>query len=361
MTIESAQTMRVLRTIPTPWTPYSVMFARDGTRLAIGGGVFYGNGGILMVDLSSDRSELFRCAELPHAKDDWVPAISGVCFSDDDRYLLASSWQARHSYAPTLVFEVSGLHLSHKDTLTMVSPAHRTCPTGVLLSAEYTITRNHGVPPDRALVVHKSPQVLGIHAHNTTQCLTNSHLVVVRNHVITAGRGLALGVTTTHNDYWRPLLEFREADRAVAEGLVSIILQAEAQTPQLIPVQACPEITAIAATPDGEGFLTGGLEGELDRWSWDAGWRQERLRDWTFDSPRVRGICYLCGGHEWVAVSSSGTVDLMAGNARLASWQSPTPGSPRSLAAHPARNGIAIGMKQGGAGDPRGAVDVIEA
>jgi hypothetical protein len=31
--------MQVLRTIATPWAPYAVMFSRDGTRLAVAGGV----------------------------------------------------------------------------------------------------------------------------------------------------------------------------------------------------------------------------------------------------------------------------------------------------------------------------------
>ena len=41
--------MRVVRTLRTPWAPYSVMFSRDGTRLAVGGGSWYGNGVILLL------------------------------------------------------------------------------------------------------------------------------------------------------------------------------------------------------------------------------------------------------------------------------------------------------------------------
>ena len=352
--------MRVLRTVSTPWTPYSVMFSRDGTRLAIGGGVFYGNGGILMVDLASESTELFRCEGLPHAQDDWVPAVSGVCFSDDDQYLAASSWRGRHGYAPAVLFEVSGLTLTHRSTLNDVPQGFNVCPTGILLFEEYTITRNHRALPAEALVVRESPQELGNRANNTAQHLTNSHLVVARGQVITAGRGLPPTWGSVYEEYWRTLIDFRESGRAIDEGLISVSLTPEQRTPQLIPVHACREITAIAATSDGKGFVTGGLEGELDAWSWEGRWRQERLRQWTWDSPAVRAICYLCEGSQWISVSSNGKFDLMARNAPVASWQLPTPGWPRALAAHPHRNWIAAGMKQGGSGSPHGAVDLIE-
>jgi len=65
-------------------------------------------------------------------------------------------------------------------------------------------------------------------------------------------------------------------------------------------------------------------------------------------------------GDHWVTVSSNGGLDVVAGHDPIASWQLPTPGSPRSLAAHPAHNWIAIGMEQSGWANPRGTVDVIE-
>jgi hypothetical protein len=354
MAIQS--TMRVLRTISTPWVPYSVIFSRDGSRIAIGGGGWYGDGGLMMVDLSSESIELFPCVDLPRGPHDWVPTISGLCFSEDDRHLAVSSWRPRHHYAPTFVFEVSGLTVAHRATLSCADSW--SCPTGVIFSSRYTITRNHRAAPDGVLVVHESPPELRIRADNIAQHWTNAHLVVVREEVITAGRGLAPG--RTYEDNWRTVVDFRESGAAVDEGLVSVPLDAKVRTPQLIPVKACREVTAITATPDASGFVTGGLEGELDRWSWRGCWRQERLREWTYDSKSVVGICYVSGGQYWVTLSSGGELDLMAGSAHHGSWQLPTPGSPRALAAHPARNWIAIGTKQSGGPDPKGVVDLIE-
>jgi hypothetical protein len=353
-------TMRLVMSIPVPWTPYSATFSRDGTRLAIGGGVFYGNGGILIVDLVDERTELFRCDSLPHAQGDWVPAISGLCFSDDDRYVAASSWKGRHHYAPTVLFDVSKSTLTLRSTLKAAIRGVLTCPRGVLFSGRYIVTRNHRAEPDEVLVVGEVPGELGIEADNTRQHLTNSHLAVVRNQVITAGRGLLLDWNVTDEERLRALVDFRDSGRAVDEGLVSVALDGGDCTPQLIPVQSCRQVTAIAATPDGQGFVTGGLEGELDQWSWSGRWRQERLREWSWDSPSVRGICHMHNGRTWVSVSSSGRLDLLVGNAPGNSWQLPSPGSPRTLAAHPVEDWIAIGMKQSGWGDPRGVVDLIE-
>jgi hypothetical protein len=85
--------MRVVYTITTPWAPYSVMFSRDGTRLAIDGGPWYSNGGILLVNLISLESRLFPCANLPAPGRRLGPfTVSGVYFSPDDRHLAASTW-----------------------------------------------------------------------------------------------------------------------------------------------------------------------------------------------------------------------------------------------------------------------------
>jgi hypothetical protein len=349
--------MRMLRSIATPWTPYAVLFSRDGTRLAVGGGVFYGNGGILMVDLLSERMELFRSADLPDTSQHGAPTISGLCFSDDDRYLAASSWRDRQHRAPTYFFEVSGLTLAHRATLWFEDSW--ICPSGVLLSGRYTITRNHRASPRDVLVVRESPRELGIDAVAAAQHLASRHLVVSGNHVITAGRGLQLNNASSHQERWRMLVDFRESDRRVDEGLVSVALQ-EAVEPQLIPIHACREVTAIAATPDGQGFLTGGLEGELDRWSWDGRWIQHRLRAFGWDAPSVRGICCLPGRFDWVAVASGGEMDLMSRDTPVASWKLSTAGSPRALAAHPTDYRVAVGLKQGGWADPGGAVDLVE-
>ena len=342
--------MRLLRSVPVPWTPYAATFSRDGTRLAIGGGAFYGTGGILIVDLASEQTALFPCLSLPFGPDS-APSISGLCFSADDRFLVASAWRRRHNYAPTLLFAVSEFTLTPILSLEARMDG-KNCPTGVLLSARHVVTRNHYAPPDRVLVRSEIPHELDVKADTKWQHLTHSRLAVVRNQAITAGRGLMSSDA-------RAASEFRKSDR-VQEGLVAIGLVAEACTPQLIPMHGCREVTAIVATPDAHAIVTGGSRGELDRWTWSGHWRQERLRKTSWDSRSVIGMCYLCGGRHLVTVSASSRLDLLAEHVPVGSWRLLSPGSPRALAAHPVRNWVAVGMKQSGWHDPRGVVDLIE-
>ena len=101
-----------IRNIETAWAPYTLMFSRDGSRLAVGGGSWYGNGGIVMHRLDRMESAALRWKEVPWVTvrdigslttiPSGVPTVSGVCFSDDDRYLAASMWSSGQHDAPTM-------------------------------------------------------------------------------------------------------------------------------------------------------------------------------------------------------------------------------------------------------------------
>src|SRR5262249_36551992 len=88
------QAMRMLRVIETPWAPYSVTFSRDGTRLAVGGGSWYGEGGLMLIDLASGQAEVLDTAASASVR----LSVSGVCFSPDDRHLAASTWSSGHHH-----------------------------------------------------------------------------------------------------------------------------------------------------------------------------------------------------------------------------------------------------------------------
>ena len=78
--------MRVLKLIETPWTPYAVTFSRDGRRLAIGGGTFFGGGGLILVNLEDGKTVARQTVDLlPSAEGlaDSGPTISGLCFADE--------------------------------------------------------------------------------------------------------------------------------------------------------------------------------------------------------------------------------------------------------------------------------------
>jgi hypothetical protein len=328
------------------------MFSRDGTRLAVGGGSWYGDGGLFLLNLSSGQTELFPCVDLPSAGGPLGPfTVSGICFAPDDRHLAASTWSSSHSHGPTLLFEVSGLGVAHRVTLGHRSRDHfgGGCPTGVLFAGGYTITRNYRADVRDVVAVWKSPRRLNVSRDSAPHHLTSSRLVVVRESVITGER--------------------------VGAGLVSVPLGADPREVQVIPMQDC-HVTAIGARPSGDGFVTGGRSGELDAWSWQGRWVQRRLRAatkrravhrrgldiiWeTYTPNSIVGVCSLPDGNRWASVSAGGEVCLWDADKLTSSWQIPEPGSPRSLAAHPDRPWLAIGIKKGGFGRPQSAVVLAE-
>lgn len=357
--------MRAVAAIPTPWPPYSVMFSRDGSRIAIGGGTWYGDGGLLLVDLSTGQRELFSCTDLLPSSDTSNPTVSGVCFSEDDRLLAVSTRNPRLSYGPTFLLEISGLRVAYRETFrqecedTFGGPY----PTGVLLYGGSLITRNNASSLADVVAIWRLPERQDVAGDRAAQHLTHSRMAVVRNQVITGGGGsLRLGG-------WRADLG-RNEDGKAADGLVFAPLEADGHRASAIRVDGCRRITAIVAAPSGDGFLTGGLDGELDRWSRNEGWNPERLQGateakaaaapglaWATYTPNsIVGICYLAGAERWASVDASGELSLWAGNVRQGSWQIPVPGSPRALAAHPVESRIAIGVKQGGFTHPESVV-----
>ena len=359
--------MRVVRTIRTPWAPYSVTFSRDGSRLAIGGGSWYGNGGIMVVRLDSGESEMLSWDSVPGSlgrRNDMPPTVSGVSFSADDQHLAASTWSSSHHYSPTYLFQVTDLRLTHQETQTHRFTEDRRTPygTGVLLFGRQTITRtNYGQASD-VVQVWNSPRRLRVNARSAPQHLTNSQMIVLGGRVMTAFSEWRTDPATMH------------CVRAPVR-LVSVPLAANDRDIQVIPVAECSAVTSIAALPTGDGFLTGGRNGELDRWSWGGNWRQERLRAatqkppdrrlpdlaWaTYNANSIVGLCSLCDGDWWASVNASGDVDIWQSSSLLSTWNLPEPGTPRSLAAHPDRPLIAVGVKQGGFANPTSVVILAE-
>lgn len=375
---------RHLRTIPTPWAPYSVTFSRDGTRLAFGGGSFYGHGGIHILELDGDR-----CTPLNWEKVPWVvaggihpvrsmysgvPTVSGLAFSDDDRFLAASMWGAGRT--PAMLFQVSGTELDpfhdcdENDFDQFITPnddeqsSGRGIHTGVVLHQSFVIVRQHGGHPAGRHVVRLCPLPPGctVRADQAMQHLTNSRLIVVRESVVTeAGGSRGLRTLQPDGSYARV---------PATEGLAIRSLRELETPPEVLPVEACPRITAIAALPGNAGFVTGGNQGQIDEWSWDGAWRQRRLRAPTASrvSKRseeathpesIEAIVVTAGTNQLVAVSLSGTLLTQRKHGDWHSERLPERGSPRSLAAHPHRPWVAVGIKQGGFERPESAIAML--
>jgi hypothetical protein len=153
-------------------------------------------------------------------------------------------------------------------------------------------------------------------------------------------------------------------------------LKAGSRNAQVIPALDCRRITAIGARPAEGELLTGGLDGELDAWSWNGRWQQRRLQPathrkavaqegldiiWATYTPNsIVGICSLADARRWVSVSADGEACVWDQATLACRWQLPEVGSPRSLAAHPDSARIAVGVKKGGFGRPQSAVVLAE-
>jgi hypothetical protein len=73
----------------------------------------------------------------------------------------------------------------------------------------------------------------------------------------------------------------------------------------------------------------------------------------------VVGICALANGR-LVAVTAGGMLATWRDNEPISTWPISINGTPRTIAAHPDRAVVAVGIKQGGFGRPASKVAFIE-
>lgn len=315
-----------------PWTPYGLTFTRDGSRLAIGGGGWYGGGGISLVDPASGHSVLETCGGA-HAQD-WSEhlTVSGVCFAPDDRHLLATTWSAGHHLGPTLLYEVDGMSLEFVGRLTPPSRYDRDAtPTGGLLHAGQVVVRLRGWG-STGIGVGDIAAEFGVDRSAGTPHLTGHRLAVVD------------GVAYT------------------GAGSHLLALRLSGTETRTIPVRGTRRITAIAATAKGQ-LITGGDDGELDVWRpFPDELQERRIRepltgaapaldaDWsTYTWRSVVGICSLGDGRRMAGVTAGG---LLAGweidqpTTTMRSLRLPVPGSPRAIAAPAGTDTVAVAIKQ---------------
>jgi hypothetical protein len=335
------------------------MFSRDGTRLAIGGGSWYGFGGIVLVDLASGATRVLRTEDLPLPPETPAPSVSGVWFSADDHHLVASTWTSGQSTGPIVLFEVSGLELRYRDTIIVspTTPRHgHAPPTGLLLDAADVLVRNHRVSSADLVSFGQLPPE--VDRTSAPRSLTSCPLVVAGDSVITGDHGLVM------------------PDQAGA--CIVVVPRAGGEHVRHV-VDGCHRITAIGTTRSGNQIVTGGGHGELHAWSGTDRWQARQLRGathferpdvgrhlaWaTYDANSITALCALADEDRAVSVSASGHLCVFdpGPDARepIDGWQLSELGTPRSLAADPDGRYVAVGIKQGGAGEPASTVSLVE-
>lgn len=356
--------MRISSRFQVPWTPYSLAFSCGGERLAVGGGSFYGRGGVLLVDRASGRDVCFDCASLPEA-----PTISGVCFSGDDLYLVASSWTSSHHLGPTLLFQVfeERIELQEKYVQPYTDPIGDPCPTSVLLYGQCVITRSNAAIAEDVISYWEPRQLEGSRLGGWSQHRASGRMIVVRDEVMTGGGGSRNLVE------WRADMGKRESGKSV-DGLLAVPIGDTESPGRTIPVRSCRRVTAIGLCAIEDEFITGGLNGELDRWAWDQDWKQTRIQGstkckrrqlpgsaWaTYKPSSVVGISTLSCGKKWMSLSAGGELRLWESDRLISIWEIPELGSPRCISAHPTKQEVAVGIKKLGEPNPEAMVVCIE-
>lgn len=350
----------ILRTIPTPWTPYALVFSRDGGRLAIGGGAYSGRGGIMLVDHGSGRSSSFSHEDLPQLGGG---SVSGLCFSADARHLVASVCGSGQHGGRVVVFEVDGLALHHgraieidySDMVRFVALA-----SGVALHEGTALVRNHRSAVSDLILAVPLPDDVD---RGPVQPSGSQRLVVIGDRVVTGNHG-ELDVVDRPDGL--PLV------RQYAGGRLVVASVGDLASPEVVDVEGSGSITAIARA--GDRLFSGGRCGELDAWSLDGRWQRRRVRSATRREPPWVGdlgltrtylvdsivdICAIPNGGA-ASVSIGGELCVFDGETALVSHVAPGPGSPRSLAAHPDGGALAVGVKQRGVAAPRSVVVVLD-
>lgn len=327
--------MRVIERIPVAWSPYAVTFSHDGTRLAIGGGGWYGAGGITLIDLRTrERADhpmgrierSWRSSDRRITDQTTQRSVSGLAFTSDDSCVMVSTWTSGIRRGAAILFEVDRLQLEQLSAQVFREPL-----TGIHIHRAGAVIRLWNERAEQSL------NTLSWRMHATEPPrseLTNQRVAVMRGHAITGNHG-------THAGAAAPPLDAGLIVRPLASSSISVV---DAPT---------AKVTALAAR--GDTLITGSAHGELAQWRWEKGPVFERAlgqiattRDdatalWAhYQYTAVTGICALSDGRG-IAVTAGNT---------LATWD-PTlenvplgvPGTARCIAASPDRTLIAVGIK----------------
>ena len=337
-------------------TPYSVMFSHGGDRLAVGRGSYYGMGGIQLYDVSS--GSVFRTSfkDIPEFQSEYVSlTASGVCFSADDEHLGVTTFSSSHHLGPTVYFRAEGLRVIYENHITPQVPESLgdSTPTGGLFARGSFLTRSNTSAVRGVITRFEAPKRYRMDDSPKAQHLTHHRLVVLRDGSVLTGGGGFIGIGG-----WSPGKGTFELGKA-CDGLVKASID-HPDEPSIVPV-ATKRATALSLAADGRSVLVGGLAGEILRLLPERDWSHAVLRQakgketpkelkdfaWaTYRPASVVAICHTCQPDEWLAIDAAGELIRGMGDEVVESWQLPTSGSPRSIAAHPSLPLAAIALKQ---------------
>lgn len=95
-------TAKLIQTIETAQTPYTVTFSPNAQLLAYGDGFFYGGGRVVCLKPGAGVvAELVWADVLPDEMK--FVTTSGLCFDGSNDFIAVAAWRDRHGYYPAVV------------------------------------------------------------------------------------------------------------------------------------------------------------------------------------------------------------------------------------------------------------------
>jgi hypothetical protein len=347
--------VRVIERLPVAWSPYAVTFSHDGTRLAIGGGTWYGLGGITLIDLRTreradhpigalDPSLLETAASLRRAATAPQRSVSGLAFTSDDRHLLASTWTSGVRRGAAIAFEID--HLELRQVAAYVS---REPLTGIHAHRSGAVIRIWRTEAHETLGTLQWGAELQLAGAGRPE-LTSHRIALARGNAFTGDHGAQAGSARLD-----PSVIARPLDRA-----------------KVAVHRADHDSTVSAIGTQGDALIVGHASGRLAAWSWqdsrpvldhvlgDIPTVENDAALWAiYQRTSVVGLCSLADGRG-AAITAGGMLATWAPGKPIDTWPLPVLGTPRAIAASPDRALLAVGVKSNRGPTSDSSVAIIE-
>ncbi len=344
---------RLVAWVPTPLAVYAAVYGSDG-RLWFGGGSWFGGGFVGRVD-PDGSTRWYRGGDRwsaaasdgdvdgPWNGPRYAATVSGLGLAGDGTQLALSLWSWCQRPHPAIVLDLTEAGpVQRVMHLPPPAPGRRgPTPTGILVADGYLAIRSIDVGPGAALtVVHEPTMTAEQHP-----ALASRRLVVYDGGLATGWERKSLLLRGWGIDGFGPpqvvtgteVIHQVEGWGQGATGLDDVTLG----------VREPPggRVTAISVDLTGTQIITGADDGSIARWT--VGSHGASLLD-ERPSHRfpVSAACRLPSGEMEATADRGGWVRLWRDGRLVSEWHVGDGRSPRTLAADPTSDRIAVGCKQ---------------
>ncbi len=334
-------TAKLIETIETAQTPYTVTFSANAQLLAYGDGFFYGGARVVCLKPGAGVvAELVWEDVLPDEMK--FVTTSGLCFDGSNDFIAVAAWRDGHGYYPAVVCRVADGRivpfisgLDSAETVGRLNARGLGYATGAVFCDGKLVVRRSAVEPELAVSAYALPSE----------------------------------VVTERIPYHLSSLRLTPLGGGVLTGFGDELLVADAKVDGTVPPRTmkCPHegrVEAIARNASGDLVVTGGHDGSVCIWEAsgdseglpalrvvstlsggpDTAKRSQPSGTYVYDGVSITAACFLGEDHNFATTDASGCVRVWGNDGLVMEWSVPT-GSPRSIAASPASRLFAVACK----------------